>query len=295
MPRLGFHVSIAGSLLHVVPRALVRHCNTLQMFTSSPSQWRRKELDAEQARELRQRLLDRDLHPHFVHAIYLLNLASAEPTHWQRSVDHLTEELRRAEAIGAAGVVFHLGSVGAGGSPRAGVERVARALRQARAESGVDVPLVLENGAGGGNTLGSSLEEIAAIMEKASAAEPLRLCLDTAHAFAAGLPLHTERGLDQIATRLHRLLGRRRLALVHFNDSLGGFGLRRDRHWHLGQGQIGAGAMRRILNHPAWAAVPFLMETPGDVEDDRRNMFRARRWLPAEARPPLRRRPVRVP
>jgi deoxyribonuclease-4 len=293
--RLGFHISCAGGLQNVVPRALARHCNALQLFTSAPSQWARREIGAEEADTFREAMRAEDVGPYFVHAIYLLNLASPQQGNWKRSVDHLTGELRRAELLGAAGVILHLGSVGEGGSRKQGVRRVARALREARERAECEVPLLLENGSGSGNTLGGQLEEIAAIRTAAEKAEPLGLALDTAHAFVAGWEVHTEEGLAGVLEEMRRTGEERALRVVHYNDARGGLGSHRDRHWHIGEGTMGRESMRRLLNLPAWAQVPYIMETPGSEEDDRRNMYRVRRWLSAEERPPLRRRPARVP
>jgi deoxyribonuclease-4 len=256
------------------------------MFTSSPSQWRTVALDPNAAAALREGLAAADIRPSFVHAIYLLNLASPDRALWGRSVRHLAEELRRAALVGAAGVVLHLGSVGAGGRVADGVRRVARALREARARAEVGIPLLLENGAGAGHTLGGTPEQIGEMLAQAAEAEPLRLCLDTAHAFAAGLPVHTAEGLEETLARIET----GRLALVHLNDSRYEFGAHRDRHWHLGKGQIGREALARIVNHPRLQALPMIMETPGTVEDDRRNMYAVRRMLPAQERWELRRR-----
>ncbi|HEY3396459.1 MAG TPA: deoxyribonuclease IV [Armatimonadota bacterium] len=289
MRRLGFHVSIAGSVLDLVPRALERRCTTVQMFTTSPSQWAVKPLDPAVAPAFRAALLAADIQPHFVHAIYLLNLASADPVLGERSINHLAEELRRAELLGAAGVILHCGSAGAEGHVSAAVKRLARGLVEARRRSRTTVPLVLENGAGAGNTLGGDLEQLAEVIARAGAAEPLRLCLDTAHAFAAGLPIHTEEGLEATLTRLDELFTPERLLVLHCNDSRYDFHTHHDRHWHLGKGYIGREAMRRIVNHPRLAPLPFIMETPGTVEDDRRNMYAIRRLLPQEERPKLRR------
>ncbi|NLO73516.1 MAG: deoxyribonuclease IV [candidate division WS1 bacterium] len=279
MRRAGFHISIAGGLSKVLPRAQRRNCTALQMFTSSPAQWAVKPLDAAQGAALAQSLAAADLHPHFVHAVYLLNLVSPDRVLRGKSVRHLAQELRRAETIGAAGVIFHLGSVGPQGKLAAGVPRLARSLQETRERAENVVPLILENSAGGGGSLGNQLEPIAEAVAGAASAEPLNFCLDTAHAFAAGWPLHTEQGLEGTLERLETALGLERLALLHLNDSLFGLGSHRDRHWHLGRGKLGGKALRRIVNHPRLAHLPLIMETPGTEADDRRNMRLLRKWL----------------
>ena len=260
MRRLGFHVSLAGGLAQLPPRAVYRHCTALQMFTSSPSQWTQPPLDPAAGRALAAILAGLDIRPHFVHALYLLNLASPDRALRRRSLRCL-----------------------------------ARSLEEARVRAGNAWPLLLENSAGAGGTVGSTLAEIAEILSLAPAAEPLRLCLDTAHAFAAGLPLHTPEGLEEVLTGVDALPGGPRLALVHLNDSLHPFASRHDRHWHLGQGCIGRAALGRIVNHPRLREVSLIMETPGTAEDDRRNMRVLRRLLPPEERPPLRRLRSPVP
>lgn len=249
------------------------------MFTSSPAQWAVKPLDPVASAAFAASLAAADLRPHFIHAIYLLNLVSPDRVLRGKSVRHLAQELRRAKAIGAAGVVFHLGSVGPRGKLAAGVPRLSRSLQETRERAGNALPLILENSAGGGGSLGSQLEPIVDAVAGAASAEPLNFCLDTAHAFAAGWPLHTEQGLEEILEQLETTLGLRRLALLHLNDSLFGFGLHRDRHWHLGRGKLGREALRRIVNHPRLAHLPLIMETPGTEADDRRNMRLLRKWL----------------
>ena len=287
--RFGFHVSIAGGLGTVLPRARERHCTTVQLFTSSPSQWRTLPLDPALAAALRDGLAAADIRPHFVHAIYLLNLASPDRALGHKSVLHLAEELRRAALLGAAGVVLHLGSVGDTGRLTPGLRRLARALQEVRARAESTLPLLLENGAGAGHTLGGTPEQLGEIVAHAALAEPLRLCLDTAHAFAAGLPIHTPEGLAETLARLDAALGPDRLALLHLNDSKYAFATHHDRHWHLGSGHLGREALARIINHPRLKSLPMIMETPGTVEDDRRNMYAVRRLLPREERWKLKR------
>ena len=278
MRRAGFHISIAGGLAEVLPRARRRGCTALQMFTSSPSQWAVKPLDPLAGAALAESLALADIAPHFIHAIYLLNLVSPNRVLRAQSVRHLAEELRRAETVGAAGVIFHLGSVGAQGKLAVAVRRLAKSLTEVRARAGNAVPLILENTAGHGGSVGSAIESMAEAIATAEA-EPLQVCLDTAHAFAAGWPIHTQEGLDATLNNLESGLGLRRLALLHLNDSLFDFGAHRDRHWHLGRGMLGREALRRIVNHPRLSHLPLIMETPGTEEDDRRNMRYLRRWV----------------
>jgi deoxyribonuclease IV len=282
--RAGFHVSIAGGLLEALPRARARGCSAMQMFVASPSQWAMADLDPGEGAALAAALRHANIYPHFVHAIYLLNLASQDRVLRNKSVRHLAEELRRAALVGAAGVVVHLGSVGARGRILPGVRRLSRSLCEVRERAENRVPLLLENGAGAGRTLGGEVGQLREILDEAGAGEPLRVCLDTAHAFAAGWPIHTEEGLEETLGGMRKAGWLRRLALLHLNDSLYDFGAHRDRHWHLGKGKIGRAALARIVNHPRLKHLPLIMETPGEEEDDRRNMRTLRRMIPAAER-----------
>lgn len=285
--RLGFHISIAGGLDNLIRNALRRRCSTLQMFTAAPVQWARTAIREREGRRFAEELEQWDIAPHFVHAKYLLNLASPDRRLWRRGVMDLARELQAASRLGAAGVVVHLGSVGAHGAVADGVARVAEATSIALNRVPHGPPLILENAAGQGNVVGARFEQIAAIIAASDCSQRLRVCLDTAHAFAAGYQLHTARGLTRTLQEFDATVGLDRLVLVHVNDSLLPCGSGRDRHWHIGRGQIGREGMRRLVNHPLLVSLPYIMETPGTEADDIANMRRIRRLLQPHHRPPL--------
>lgn len=293
--RFGFHVSIAGGWQQALLRAVARRCATLQVFSSSPVQWARAPLDPAAAAWFGAALHELDIQPLFVHAIYLLNLATGDEGLWRRSRDHLAEELGRAAQLGAAGVVVHLGGVGDGGSAEAGLERVARAVDSAleRAEGGVRV--LLENCAGGGNLVGATPQELAAVMGASRRPERLAVCLDLAHAFEAGFAVHESAGFSAFLADCGRAFGLERLELIHANDSKTPLGSRADRHWHIGKGQIGRAGFQVILNEPRLVDSPFIMETPSSEEWDARNLRALRAAVRPEARPPLPAPPTRQP
>jgi len=285
--RIGFHISTAGGLQNVPKRAQRRGCTALQLFTQAPSQWKKRDITADQIDKFRDELRLLDIRPWFIHAIYLLNLATSDEELHLKSIRHLADELVTASQIDAAGVIFHLGSVGREGVRQKGISRVAAALVKARELSRSSVPLILENSAGSGGVIGSSFEDIASIMENAETAEPLRLCFDTAHAFGSGMPIHDRDGFDSVMRDMDSEIGISRLALVHFNDSHEPFNSKKDRHWHIGGGFIGREALRRIFNDERLQQIPFIMETPGDERDDRCNMLQTRRLIAPSLRPAL--------
>ncbi len=285
--RLGFHVSMAGGFDKLVRAAVRRRCTAFQMFTAAPVQWVRNAFTEREGSALAERLAELDIAPHFIHAKYLLNLASPDGSLWRKSVTDLAAEVEAARCIGAAGVIVHLGSVGDGGQIADGVKRVAEAV-DAVCERVPEGPFViLENAAGQGNMVGARFGEIAEIVDRADCARRLRVCIDTAHAFGAGYSLHTPEGLEGAIEEMDASFGIERMALVHMNDSLVPFASGRDRHWHIGRGEIGREAMARIVNHPRLRHLPYIMETPGTEADDVSNMRRIRRILTPDNRPPL--------
>jgi deoxyribonuclease-4 len=255
------------------------------------------------AQRFRARRAELGLGPLVIHANYLINLASPEPVLRARSILAFHGELVRALALGAEFLVVHPGS-GRGGSQTQAVSTVAQSLKQAArgvAFGGVSafrdlasggLRILIENTAGQGSCVGSRFAELRDILEQAPQL-PLGVCIDTAHAFAAGYGIHTAAGLEDTIAELEQSVGLGRVAVIHVNDSKAAFGSRVDRHANIGEGKIGLEAFTRILNHPRLtAALPdglpgrgFILETPIDQPgDDRRNVRRLWEAVGAEAK-----------
>ena len=280
-------------MVKAAERAVEIGATTLQIFSDNPTAWRRRaslptELDAFLAR-----LREADISPLAIHASYLINLAGPEDAFYERSIELLASELTRARRYGAAFVNVHIGSHrGAGievGVARLGLG-IARVFEQA-ADSGGPT-LVLENSAGGGGGMGTTVEELARILEAADGCgaplERIAFCFDTAHLWAAGHDLRDRAVLDGLLSQFDRHLGLRRLVLVHLNDAKAPRGSHLDRHEHVGGGLIGARGMGNVVRHPSLAHVAFVLETPGmDEGYDAINMERVRLLLARRRLPPL--------
>ncbi len=198
-----------------------------------------------------------------------MNLAGADPDFHRRSVDVLANELRVAQAYGARFVNVHVGSHRGEGAA-AGIRQLARGVREVMDlvdGAAPDVLLVLENGSGGGFGLGASMEELGEIEQAIADTGVDRgrygYCLDTAHLWGAGYPLHTAVGVDGTLEAFDELVGLGRLHMIHLNDSRSEIGSRQDRHEHVGAGRIGAEGMARIITHPGLDHVAYYLETPG--------------------------------
>lgn len=274
IPPLGAHVSVAGGLATAFVRAADLGCDAMQIFVKNASQWRGKEMLDEEAAAFREAHAESAVGPLVAHGSYLINLAATDPAILERSLDALTDELIRCSRLGVAGLVLHPGAhLGAG--EEAGIEKVASSLDAVLGDlPDVSTRVLLENTAGQGSCLGWRLEQLAAI--RARVAEPHRVgyCLDTCHAFAAGYAVHEEAGFLDFLSEVEERLGLASVGCFHLNDSVRPFGSRRDRHAHLGEGEIGLGLFERMLTEPRLQAIPMILETePGDdMEGHRRDL-----------------------
>ncbi len=274
--RIGAHTSAAGGVHRAAEEAVTIGCNTVQVFTRSPRMWRGTAPSPESISRLAALRQEHDLHPLAVHGCYLTNLAAANPEVQQRSRESFRLEIENARAIGADYLVIHPGSA-KGQSRERAIEVFAAAL--AEVQLGCDwgsLRLLLENTAGGGDTLGRSFEELAELGQAVAARcnAPLGFCIDTAHSFEAGYDISTAKGLRDTVRSMHEHLGMERVYLFHANDSKTEFGSNRDRHESIGDGHIGAEAFARILHHPRLRAKPFILETPFIDESHRENVRR---------------------
>lgn len=262
LPRFGAHMSIAGGLPRAVDRAALHGCDALQIFTKSAGQWRARPIPDEEARAFRTRVRETGIAPVVAHASYLINVgASVEPLRSQ-SIAALAEELARADRLGLAGLVLHPGAA-TGRTPDEALLDVARALRQVlKGRRRGQCRILLEHTAGQGTSLGWRFEQLRQILEALDGDDRVGVCLDTCHLIAAGYPIDSAAGVDRTLAEFDRVVGIERLQVVHVNDSKRPLGSRVDRHTHIGEGAIGLEGFRAIVNHPALAGLPMLLETP---------------------------------
>ncbi len=286
--RLGAHLPVATGLRKTVDRAAAIGADALQIFTDNPTAWRRRGEPPRDLEVFRDRLADRDIRPVAIHASYLINLPGPDDSIYERSIDLLSTELAGAPAYGARFVNVHIGShrgtgVDAGISRLIdGIETVLeRARRSTSASDGDPAILVLENSAGGGGGLGTSVTELAAIADRLETRgigrADVAFCLDTAHAWGAGIDMGDPDAIDAFLAAFDTQVGLDRIVLVHLNDTRSGLGSRTDRHEHLGAGRIGPIGLGHVLRHPGLAHAAAIIETPGmDVGYDAVNLARAR-------------------
>ncbi len=250
-----------------VDRALKLGCNTFQIFTRNPRGWQQSPLTEESIQLFRKKLSSSNLMLPLIHMPYLPNIASPVDQTYNRSVEVLTEELRRSSLLAVPYVVTHVGSHLGSGIKR-GMARVVDACNKALELSGGSSTILLENTAGTRNSVGSTFEHLSEMIRRIKPQERIGICLDTCHAFAAGYDLRTVYDVRHTLQLLHSIIGIDFLKAVHVNDSKGSLGEGLDRHEHLGMGQIGEGGLRAFLNQKPITKVPTIIETPIDGRRD---------------------------
>ncbi len=269
--KIGVHVSIAGSIDRSVERALAVGCTTFQIFTRNPRGWSFSDLSPAVVAAFSSKLRASGISPAVGHMPYLPNLASPADEMHRRSVDTLRAEYSRCGLLGIPYLVTHLGSH-MGSGIEAGRSRVVSALDEVTATGG-SCMILLENTAGQKNSLGSTLEDLCAIIDRVQYPARIGICLDTCHAFGAGYDVRT--GMGEILDNVDRTVGIKKLKVIHANDSKGGLGSHLDRHEHIGLGAIGEEGFRSILSESRVRSLPLIMETPVDRRrDDRGNIIK---------------------
>jgi len=270
--RIGAHVSTSGGTHTAIDRALALGAETIQVFSGAPQAWRRKTYKAEEVETFKRRSVEEDIRPCFIHGLYLMNFAAANPDLLAKSYDALVAEMHAASLIGAKGVIFHLGSHKGAGYD-ACVEQVIDYCVRILEATPEDAALILENSAGMGGAVGSKFAELGRIVRDCGS-DRVNICLDTQHSFAAGYDVKTRPGLEKALDEFDKEIGLERLVAVHANDSKPPLGGGLDRHENIGDGQIGRDGFLNMMSHPAFANVPFLLEVPGfdDQGPDARNV-----------------------
>ena len=260
-PKLGSHVGMSGKemMLGSVQEALSYNADTFMLYTGAPQNTKRKdisELNIESAWEC---MRAHGIEDFAVHAPYIINLANTvNPATYEIAVEFLALELDRTVAMGSHILILHPGAhVGAGVD--AGIDRIAQGINEVLTKDTACF-IALETMAGKGSEIGRSFEELAAIYDKVTYNDKLRVCMDTCHLNDAGYDIVHD--FDGVIDRFDHLIGKEQIALFHINDSKNERGAGKDRHANIGEGTIGTDALRYIVHHPDFMHLPKILETP---------------------------------
>jgi len=273
--RIGIHTSSAGGVENAAERAYRLGCNTFQIFSSSPRQWKPYELGRPQCEQMNRLREKYELKPLVIHTNYLINLAGTTEVFLRKSIEAFRGEIERALALCAEYLVLHPGSF-RGADRESGLVQTAAAI--AAASGGLDLArggltILIENTAGAEFSLGGSFEQVAELIEHLRNHVPVAACIDTCHVHVAGYDIVSEEGFEETIRRLDRTIGLKNVPVWHCNDAKAARGSKLDRHQHIGKGMIGLEPFRRLLNDQRLSHAAFIAETPIDQPgDDRRNV-----------------------
>jgi deoxyribonuclease IV len=262
--RLGAHIGTSDGLPQAVAQGRTLGCESIQIFSKSPQMWSGPPVNPEAAEAFRTAARAEPALLTAVHHGYLINLGSPKAFMLRRSRGAFLDEIQRAELLGVDGLIFHPGAH-LGSGPGAGLKTIAESIRGTleKAPEG-KVRLLLENAAGQGTALCSTLEELATVLSAVGEPDRTGVTLDTCHLFASGIDLRTPEGYGAFADRIDSVLGPGVVRAFHLNDAKAELGSHLDRHENIGKGCIGLDGFRPLLTDRRWATTPGYLETPLD-------------------------------
>jgi deoxyribonuclease-4 len=269
--RLGAHISAAGGVDKAFARAAEIGCETMLVFTKSNRQWKAKPLTEKDITSYKEASAEyAGIFPVAVHASYLINIATPDSELWEKSYQALKVEVERAGAFDIPLITFHPGSY-TDSDEETGLDAIAAGLRrllQETADSAPGTTICLETMAGQGTNLGYRFEQLAQLLEQCGDDPRLGVCFDTCHVFAAGYDIRTPEAYEATLAEFERVVGLEKIKVFHFNDSVFGLGEGKDRHAHIGQGEIGLPGFANFIQDPRWADHAAHLETPKKEKDD---------------------------
>ena len=259
--QIGAHVSSSGGIHNAIDRAVAIGAESVQVFTQSPRAWRPTNHDPATFERFRERRAETGIGGVVCHALYLCNLAAPDDAVYEKSVAAMRNTMEVACAIGADGVVFHVGSHLGSGFEH-GLERVLPAMEQVLELCSEETWLLMENSAGAGGTIGRSIEELATIFERLDRHPRLGVCLDSCHLYVSGIDVTDPAALDACLDEVDATLGLDRLRALHVNDSATPLGSNRDRHANILEGELGE-RLGVFLACPRLQGLPAVLEVAG--------------------------------
>ena len=262
MFHIGSHLSPSAGWLAMGQTAKSINASTFQFFTRNPRGSKAKAIDPADAAALVTFLKENGFGPVVAHAPYTINPCSKDERTREFALQTMEDDLLRMEHLPGNYYNFHPGSH-TGLGAEAGIALIAYTLNTILKPEQHTVVL-LETMAGKGTEIGGSFEELRAILDRVALTDHMGVCLDTCHVNDAGYDIVND--LDGVLEEFDRIIGLDRLRAIHINDSLNPLGARKDRHARIGEGFIGTEAFGRIINHPALRDLPFVLETPNELD-----------------------------
>lgn len=265
--KLGRHLSISGGIDKAIDETMKINANSVQIFTKSPRSWKKKTITEEEINKTKEKIKEYDIKGFVVHSSYLVNLATPNNELYKKSKQELKEDYQQAGLLGADYYVVHPGNF-VKSSKEEGIKRIISAIKEVLNEVDSNTKLLIENTAGAGTEIGSNFDELKVILDGVDNYNRMGMCLDLCHLFAAGYDISCKEGIEKIIEEIEDKIGLKNLKLIHLNDSKFALGTTKDRHAHIGEGEIGLKNFEIIINHAKLKDKLFIIETPAfDGED----------------------------
>lgn len=272
MVRIGVQTSISGGIHKAVERQKEKTGNCGQVFSHSPQSWSEPSITNEESSKFQDLCSDNDINPWVVHTSYLVNLCSPRDDLRRKSIDSVQTDLEVADRLNMKYVNTHLGAHTGAGEEK-GIQNAIESINQLNIPDGVE--LLIETDSGSGTNLGSKFDQLQVLQEKTE--NKIGFCIDTAHIWAAGYDLTTEKSVDSVFQTVDKTIGIENVKLFHMNDSKHDMGTNRDEHQHLGEGEIGYEGISSVVDVAGRNNIPMIAETPiTDEKGDPWNLNRVR-------------------
>ncbi len=262
LPFIGAHISAEGGAWNAIQNIEAIGGTVVQFFGASPRMWHTRTISASDAKKFREAKIKSTVREVYLHASYLVNLASASEEIYEKSIKNLSEHLKIAETIGADGLIFHVGS-GKGIGPEEALAKEIFAMKRVLKNVPGKSHLIMENSAGGGAKVGSGIEEMAHLYKKVGS-DRVKICFDTAHAFEAGIiSEYTEKKIKKLFDEWDKKVGIDEIVALHVNDSKTAYESHHDRHENIGEGKIGMDGFRALAKEKRLWDKAWILEVPG--------------------------------
>jgi deoxyribonuclease IV len=259
--KIGAHISAAGGISNVSRRAKEIGAECVQIFAGSPRRYDIFFPEEEELKKYREGVEKNKISPVYIHASYLLNLASEDATLIEKSIENLKKTMQFSFLIKADGVVYHPGSP-KGKNKEEAIEREILNIIKILKETPEETVLVIENTAGK-KKIGTNPDEVGYIFKKVNSPR-LKVCVDTAHSFESGnIKNFNKKEIGEWLSWWDKKVGLQNIALFHINDSLTDFESQHDRHGNIGEGFIGKKGFQEMATFQEIKNTPWILEVPG--------------------------------
>lgn len=274
MLKIGCHLSTSKGYEAMGKQAIAIGANTFQFFTRNPRGGKAKEINEVDLQKFLEYSKKNQISIILAHAPYTLNACSKDPEIREFAIEMMEDDLKRMELTPGNLYNFHPGSHVSQGV-EVGISYIVTMLNKLLKEEQTTTVL-LETMAGKGSEVGSRFEELQAIIEQVRLKDKIGICLDTCHVYDAGYDIVGD--LDGVLDEFDRIIGLNKLKAIHLNDSKNPFESHKDRHEKIGEGAIGAEAIKRIITHEKLKDLPFFLETPNEIEGYEQEIKLLKEW-----------------